>query len=359
MPDAPQPEPFGTTPDGSAVEVFTLTNRRGLKMRVMTYGASVLSLEVPDRHGKLADVVLGYHTLEEYLSDPSFHGAVAGRYANRIANARFSLDGVSYQLAANNEPAGIPCALHGGLKGYDKVVWSAEGLSREDAQGVRFRHLSPDGDEGYPGNLEVSITYWLTEGDEWQIEYAAVTDIATPVNLTQHAYFNLKGEGSGTILDHELTLNAARFTPVSAGLIPTGELRPVSGTPLDFTTAKEIGARIEADDEQIRFGRGYDHNFVLDHADGDLTLAARVYEPKSGRVMEVLTTEPGLQFYTGNFLTGKQLGKSGQPYRFRDGLCLETQHFPDSPNQPAFPNTILRPGETRRSTTIYRFSVQE
>jgi aldose 1-epimerase len=351
----PQPEPFGTMPDGSAIEVFTLTNCHGLRLRAMTYGAVVLSLETPDRAGRMGDVMLGHHTLEDYLRDPSFQGTVAGRYANRIAHARFTLDGQTYTLAANNHPSGIACALHGGLKGFDKAVWKAEGLSRDDAQGVRFRHLSPHGDEGYPGNLEVSITYWLTDTNEWKIEYESRTDQATPVNLTQHAYFNLKGEGCGDILDHSLTIHASRFTPVSAGLIPTGELRAVAGTALDFTKPNVIGARIGADDEQLRFAGGYDHNFVLDHADGDLTPAACVHEPVSGRVMEVLTTEPGMQFYTGNFLTGEHCGKSGSHYHYRHGFCLETQHFPDSPNQPGFPTTILRPGETRRSTTIYRF----
>ncbi len=355
MRDTPKPESFGSMPDGTAVDVFTLTNSRGLRMRVMTYGAVVLSLDVPDRTGTLADVVLGHGSLEAHLRDASFHGTVAGRYANRIALGKFTLDGNEHTVATNNEPAGIPCALHGGVKGFDKVVWKAEGLSCAEAQGARFHHTSPDGDEGYPGNLEVSITYWLTDSDEWQIEYEAHTDKATPVNLTQHAYFNLKGEGCGDILDHELTLHAARFTPVNVGLIPTGELRAVAGTPLDFTAPSVIGERIEADDEQLRFARGYDHNFVLNHADDDLTLAARVHEPVSGRVMEVLTTEPGVQFYTGNFLTGEHCGKSGQPYPFRHGFCLETQHFPDSPNQPSFPNTILRPGETLRSKTIYRF----
>lgn len=355
----PEPEFFGLMPDGTVVDSFTLTNRHGSRMRVMTYGAAVLSLEVPDRSGNLADVLLGFRTLDEYLSSAGFHGTVAGRVANRIAHGRFCLDGESYDLAANNEPAGIPCALHGGLKGFDKAVWQAEGVSREDAQGVRFRHLSPDGDEGYPGNLQVHVTYWLTENHEWQIDYEAVTDMPTPVNLTQHAYFNLKGEGDGDVLDHHLTLNAASFTPVNEGLIPTGEMRPVAGTSLDFSTAMPIGDRIEADDEQLKFANGYDHNFVINPSNEALTLAARVAEPKSGRVMEVLTTEPGVQFYTGNFLTGSDIGKSGRPYHFRNGFCLETQHFPDSPNQPTFPSCILRPGETLRSTTIYRFTTQE
>lgn len=356
--NVPQPEPFGTLHDGTAVYVFTLTNRHGLRLRAMTYGATVLSLVVPDRESVLADVVLGHNTLEEYVRDPSFHGTVAGRFANRIAHGKFTLDGHEYLLAANNEPAGIPCALHGGLKGFDKVVWKSQGLARKGAEGVCFTHRSPDGDEGYPGNLEVSITYWLTDDNEWQIEYEMQADQATPVNVTQHSYFNLKGEGQGDILNHEMMLNATRYTPVSAGLIPTGELRAVAGTALDFRVPKMIGERIEADEEQLRFARGYDHNWVLDHADGDLTLAAEVYEPKSGRVLEVLTTEPGVQFYTGNFLTGEHCGKSCQPYHFRSGFCLETQHFPDSPNQPSFPNTILRPGELRRSKTIYRFSTR-
>lgn len=354
----PQAEFFGAMPDGTAVDVYTLTNSHGLTMRMMTYGAVVLSLEVPDRSGQLADVVLGFQKLEHYLSSASFHGTVAGRFANRIAQGQFTLDGQSFQLATNNEPAGIPCALHGGLQGFDKVVWKAEAVAREDAQGVRFRHLSPDGDEGYPGNLEVYVTYWLTENNEWQIDYEATTDMPTPVNLTQHAYFNLKGEGEGDILDHQLRLHAERFTPVSAGLIPTGKLRPVAGTPLDFTTPTLIGDRIEVAYDQLQFARGYDHNVVLDHSEGELALAARVVEPKSGRVMEVLTTEPGMQFYTGNFLTGTEAGKSGHPYHFRNGFCLETQHYPDSPNQPTFPNSILRPGETLRSTTIYRFTVE-
>jgi aldose 1-epimerase len=354
----PIAELFGKTPDGESVEVFTLTNAKGLRMRVMTYGASVLSLEVPDRQGVLADVVLGHRDVAGYIADPCFHGAVAGRYANRIADAQFDLDGVRHRLVANNNPAGIPCALHGGIKGYDKVVWNALGCERADAQGVCFSHLSTDGDEGYPGNLEIHITYWLTNDNEWQIDYAASTDKATPVNLTQHAYFNLKGEGQGDILDHEMMIAASRFTPVTSGLIPTGELRRVSGTALDFTKPALIGARIEADEEQLRFGRGYDHNFVLDHAEGEFALAARVVEPSTGRIMEVLTTEPGMQFYTGNFLTGEHSGKSGVPYHFRHGFCLETQHFPDSPNQPAFPNAILRPGETLKSRTVYRFSIQ-
>lgn len=354
----PLPEPFGQTPDGESVEVYTLTNANGLRMRVMTYGATVLSLEVPDREGRLADVVLGHRELAGYIADPCFHGAVAGRYANRIAQAQFVLDGVTYKLAANNHPAGLSCALHGGNKGYDKVVWKAQGCERAAAQGVRFSHHSPDGDEGYPGNLDIQITYWLTDANEWQIEYEARTDQATPINLTQHAYFNLKGEGCGDILDHEVQLFASRFTPVTAGLIPAGELRPVAGTALDFTQPALIGARIDAAEEQLVFGRGYDHNWVLDPGDAPLTLAARVCEHRSGRVMEVRTTEPGVQFYTGNFLTGAHPGKSGVPYDFRHGFCLETQHFPDSPNQPHFPNTILRPGETWQSTTVYRFSVQ-
>ena len=353
---APKPSPFGKTADGTLVEVFTLENRRGIKLRAMTYGAIVLSLETPDRNGKSADIVLGYNSLAEYLKDTPYFGAVVGRYGNRIAHGKFSLEGKTYTLAANNEPGGLKCSLHGGLKGFDKVVWRGEGLVKAGAQGVRFSYVSKDGEEGYPGTLKLSATYWLTDTDEWRIDYVATTDKATPVNVTQHSYFNLRGEGSGDILGHELTIKAARFTPVTAGLIPTGELRPVKGTPLDFTAAHAIGERVNATDEQMKFGGGYDHNWVLDNQKGGLALAAIVYEPTTGRRLEVLTTEPGLQFYCGNFLDGKLVGKSGKPYLLRNGFCLETQHYPDSPNQPALPSTILKPGQTLKSTTVYRFS---
>jgi aldose 1-epimerase len=354
----PQGQPFGKTGDGTPVEVYTLTNSKGIRLRAMTYGAIVLSLETPDRNGKNADIVLGFNTLAEYLKGTPYFGAVVGRYGNRIAQGKFTLGGKQFTLATNNEPGGMKCALHGGLKGFDKVVWQSEGLTKPGAQGVKFSYLSKDGEEGYPGNLSLSVTYWLSDDNDWRIEYTATTDKATPVNVTQHSYFNLKGEGNGDILGHELTFKAAKFTPVNVGLIPTGELRPVKGTPLDFTTAHAIGERVDSMDEQMKFGGGYDHNWVLDSQSGALALAATVYEPTTGRTMAVLTTEPGLQFYCGNFLDGKLTGKSGKPYQFRNGFCLETQHYPDSPNQPSFPSTILQPGQTLKSTTVYRFTAK-
>ncbi len=351
----PGREYFGTTAQGEVVEVFTLTNARGVRLRAINLGAVVLSLETPDRTGTLADIVLGFNTLEEYLTRSPYFGAVVGRYGNRIASGRFVLDGVEYALAQNNTPGGMPCALHGGVRGFDKVVWAGEGMTRPGAQGVRFSYTSADGEEGYPGKLEVSVTYWLNEESVWSIDYQARSDKATPVNLTQHAFFNLRGEGTGDVLGHELSIFATRFTPVNTGMIPTGEIRSVAGTPLDFTRPVLLGARIEAEDPQLQLGNGYDHNYVLDHADGPLTHAATVYEPELGRVMEVFTTEPGMQLYCGNFLDGSLKGKSGRSYGFRGGLCLETQHYPDSPNQPEFPSTILRPGEVLRSKTEYRF----
>ena len=356
--EPPKAESFGKTPDGTPVEVFTLVNKNGVKLRAMTYGAIVLSLETPDSKGRSADIVLGYNTLAEYIKDTPYFGAIVGRYGNRIASGKFSLDEKDYTLATNNEPGGIKCSLHGGLKGFDKVVWRGEALVHEGAQGVKFSYTSKDGEEGYPGNLNVSVTYLLTDQNEWRIDYEATTDKATPVNITQHSYFNLKGEGNGDILDHEMTFEASKFTPVTLGLIPTGELRPVKGTPFDFTTAHSIGARVNAEDEQMKFGGGYDHNWVLDNQSGKLARAATVHEPTTGRMLEVLTTEPGLQFYCGNFLDGKLTGKSGKPYQFRNGFCLETQHYPDSPNQPVFPSTILRPGKTWHSTTVYKFGVK-
>ncbi len=354
----PKAEPFGQTPDGKPVVAFTLENAKGMKIRAMNYGAIVLSLEAPDREGKPADVVLGYNTLGEYIKDTPYFGAIVGRVGNRIANGQFTLDGKTYTLATNNDPGGIPCSLHGGLKGFDKVVWDSEGLEKPGAQGVKFRYLSKDGEEGYPGNLDLTVTYWLTDTNEWQIEYQSTTDQATPVNVTQHSYFNLKGEGNGDILDHELTFKASKFTPVDAGLIPTGVLKDVAGTPFDFTTPHKVGARVDDEDEQLKFGGGYDHNWVLDSQDKSLALAATVYEPTSGRKMEILTTEPGMQFYCGNFLDGKLTGKAGKPYNFRNAVVFETQHYPDSPNQPAFPSIILKPGETLKSTTVYRFSAK-
>jgi aldose 1-epimerase len=355
---APTPEPFGKTAAGTPVEVYTLSNSRGVKMRVTTYGAIVLSLETPDRAGRSADIVLGYNTLAEYEKATPYFGAIVGRYGNRIANGRFTLDGKEYKLATNNTPADKPCALHGGVVGFDKVVWRAEGVAKEGAQGVRLKYTSKDGEEGYPGTLELQATYWLSEQNEWRIEYEASTDKATPINVTQHSYFNLKGEGRGDVLAHELQLAASKFTPVNAGMIPTGEILPVAGTALDFTKSTPIGARVNSKEEQMRLGGGYDHNYVLDSQTGELALAATVFEPGSGRVLEVLTTEPGIQFYGGNFLDGTLTGKSGNKYPHRSGFCLETQHYPDSPNQKNFPSTIVRPGKTYRSATVYRFGVR-
>lgn len=356
--EMPKAEPFGKTPDGTEVQVFTLTNKNGIKLRAMTYGAIVLSLETPDKQGKTADIVLGYNTLTEYIKDTPYFGAIVGRYGNRIANGTFTLDGKKYNLATNNEPGGTKCSLHGGLKGFDKVVWRGEPLVKDGFQGVKFSYTSKDGEEGYPGTLNVSVTYLLNDENEWRIDYIATSDQATPVNLTQHSYFNLKGEGDGDILDHEMTIKASKFTPVTVGLIPTGELRSVEKTPFDFTSPHKIGERVNAEDEQIKFGGGYDHNWVLDNQSGTLALAAVVHEPSTGRLLEVHTTEPGMQFYCGNFLDGKLRGKSGKPYHFRNGFCLETQHYPDSPNQPSFPSTILRPGKSWQSTTVYRFGTK-
>lgn len=346
---------FGKMPDGQEVKLFTLTNSRGMKMDVTNYGCIIVRLFVPDRAGKLDDVVLGYDDLDGYLEKTPYFGAVVGRYGNRIAKGRFTLDGVEYKLATNNNEN----HLHGGIRGFDKVVWEAETFNTPDGVGVRFNYLSKDGEEGYPGNLSCQVSYLLTEANELKINYQATTDKATPINLTQHSYWNLAGAGSRDILDHELMINADRFTPVDKGLIPTGELRPVKGTPLDFTRPTPIGARVNADDEQIRFGGGYDHNFVLNKDQpGEMTLAARVHEPTTGRIMEVWTTEPGVQFYCGNFLDGTIKGKLGRVYQHRYGFCLETQHFPDSPNKPRFPSVILRPGERYQQETIYRFSTK-
>lgn len=345
-------ESFGRTKGGQAVEIYTLKNRRGAEARVMTYGATLVSLKVPDRAGRFEDVVLGFDRLETYEEDTHYIGSTVGRYANRIAKGRFSLNGVEYKLAVNNGEN----HLHGGLRGFDKVVWRARALAAKGGSAVEFTYTSPDGEEGYPGALGVRVTYTLTDANELRIDYAATTDRDTVVNLTNHAYFNLAGHGSGDILGHLLTLSADRFTPTDAGAIPTGELRPVRGTPFDFTRPNAIGARIGQDEEQLKFGNGYDHNFVVRGRAGALRLAARVAEPKSGRVMEVWTTEPGVQLYTGNYLDGTADGKGGRPYRNRYGFCLETQHYPDSPNRPDFPTTVLRRGGRFRSTTVYRFS---
>ena len=342
-------------PNGDPVDAFTLKNAHGLEARVITYGGIVVSLRTPDRAGRLDDIVLGFDSLDGYLNDSPYFGAIVGRYGNRIANARFTLDGATYDLAAND---GVN-HLHGGRRGFDKVVWKAAVLFGSDRTGVVLTYTSPDGDEGYPGALEARVTYELTDANQLIVEYEATTTRATHVNLTQHSYFNLTGGAPRDVLDHELTLYASRYTPVDVSLIPTGELAAVEGTPFDFRDASAIGARIDHPHEQLRNGRGYDHNYVLDrNDDGSLALAARVTDPSSGRTLRVWTTEPGVQFYSGNFLgqVGAGIrGKAGRIYGARYGFCLETQHFPDSPNEPRFPSTVLRPGEEYRSRTVFAF----
>ena len=347
-------QPFGTTAAGIAVDVYTLTNTSGAKVKIITYGARVVSIEVPDRSGKLADVSLGYDDLQGYEKDSSFLGAIVGRYGNRIALGRFTLDGKTYTLATNNNGN----HLHGGLRGFDKVVWTGKGSVVAGTARLRLAYLSKDQEEGYPGNLSVTVIYTLTNRNEVRMDYSAQTDKATVLNLTNHAYFNLAGAGSGDILNHQIRINALRFTPTNETSIPTGELRSVKGTPLDFTKATPIGARIEEKYEQLISGAGYDHNFVLNKPAGKLGLAAEVYEPTSGRVLRVFTTEPGVQFYSGNFLSGA-IGKQGLAYPRRSGFCLEAQHFPDSPNKPKFPTTVLRPGGRYTQTTTYEFSVRK
>jgi aldose 1-epimerase len=343
--------PFGKMPDGQEVRLYRLRNVTGMTAEIMTYGAIVVSLEVPDQDGTLGDIVLGYDNLADYLKETPYFGAIVGRYGNRIGKGKFTLDGVTYTLATNDNDENH---LHGGLKGFDKVVWDDEPVWRPDGVGVKLTYLSKDSQEGYPGNLQATVIYVLTNKNELRIEYEATTDKATPVNLTHHGYFNLTG-GQRDILGHELMLNADTCTPVDAGLIPTGHLVDVTGTPMDFRQSTPIGARIEEDYEQLKFGGGYDHNWVLNKRGQTMTLAAKVYEPTTGRVMEVRTTEPGVQFYAGNFLDGTLTGKRGIVYQRRYGFCLETQHFPDSPNKPGFPSTILRPGGKYETTTVYRF----
>jgi len=345
--------PFGKLPDGRAVELFTLTNEHGVEVRAIPYGGIINAIRAPDRDGHLADVVLGFDSLAGYLKDSPCFGAIVGRYANRIARAQFTLDGVTYQLARNNGPN----TLHGGVRGFDKVLWSAEPFRDASGVGVILGYTSRDGEEGFPGNLAVRVTYSLTPRDELVVDYEATTDKATPINLSQHTYWNLHGAGHGDILDHRLTLYASEFTPVDSTLIPTGEIAPVGGTPFDFRVATDVGARIDQPHAQLRYGRGYDHNWVLDRRGVGLIHAARLVDPKTGRVLDVSTTEPGVQFYTGNFLDGSITGKGGQRYEHRGALCLETQHYPDSPNHANFPSTILRPGETYQSRTTFAFSV--
>lgn len=340
---------FGKMPDGQEINLYTLTNSKGMQVGITNYGARIVSIIVPGRDGKKADVVLGFNNLEGYLGKDPFFGAIVGRYGNRIAKGEFKLDGVEYHLPINDGPN----SLHGGTKGFDKQVWNAQEV---DGNAVALTYLSKDGEEGYPGNLSVKVVYTLDNNDELRIDYTATTDKDTVLNLTNHSYFNLAGEGSGSILDEVMMINASRFTPIDSTMIPTGELRSVEGTPFDFRKPTPIGARINKDNQQLKFARGYDDNFVLDRKGPGLELAARAYDPKSGRVLEVLTTQPGVQFYTGNFLDGTIHGKGGKAYDYRSAFCLETQHFPDSPNHPQFPSTELKPGQTYHETTIFKFS---
>jgi aldose 1-epimerase len=348
----PSRSPWGKTSDGP-VEIFTLTNAHGVEARITSYGATLVSLKAPDRQGHLQNIVLGFDNVESYVANTPHYGGTIGRYANRIAKARFTLDGQTYQLEANNGPN----TLHGGKRGFDKRLWRAEILPASAGNGVRFTYVSPAGEEGFPGTLTTHTVYRLDDEDNLEIEYTATATAPTPVNLTNHAYFNLTGDPAVTLLDHVLTLHAERFTPVDETLIPTGELRAVAGTPLDFRTPHRVGDRIDAQDEQLRRGGGYDHNFVLNKPSGSTALAAVVTDPKSGRSLEVRTTQPGVQFYTGNSMDGKPLASGGSVYARRTALCLETQHFPDSPNQPSFPSTILRPGQTYSEKTIFSLRV--
>ena len=348
---------WGTLPNGTTIDIYTLTNKHGLEARITNYGGIVVSLLTPDKNGKMEDVVLGFETLDEYMKDSPYFGCIVGRYGNRIAKGQFELKGKTYPLAKNDGEN----HLHGGLKGFDKVVWEAVPDTSSGEASLNLTYVSPDGEEGYPGNLEVRVVYSLTENDELKITYFATTDQQTPVNLTHHGYFNLTGGAKRDILSHELSINATGFLPVDSGLIPTGELRALNGTPFNFKTAKPIGNDINFDDIQLKLGKGFDHNWVLamHKPGGQPELAATVLEPESGRYMEVFTTEPGIQFYSGNFLDGTLKGKGGVVYQQRWGLCLETQHFPDSPNHLMYPSTTLVPGEHYSSTTIYKFSVKK
>ena len=343
---------FGKTVDGTSVDLYTLSNNQGMTAKITNYGATVVSLVVPDRDGNPGDVTLGYDSPQEYFSGPCYFGCIAGRYANRIAGGRFSIADQEYVLAQNDDQN----HLHGGNRGFDKVVWQANEVVNGDGPGLKLTYLSPDGEEGYPGNLSATVVYTVTAKDQLRIHFSAETDKPTIVNLTHHSYFNLAGAGVGDILDHELMINAERYCPVDATLIPTGELASVRGTPLDFTQTRVIGDRIDQADEQLQIAKGYDHNWVLNKDSEQPCLAARAFERKSGRILEVYTTQPGIQFYSGNFMEDGIAGKAGKIYNHRGGFCLETQHFPDSPNWPDFPSTELKPGSTYEHTTIYQFA---
>jgi aldose 1-epimerase len=348
-------KPFGRTPAGEAVELFTFAREGAPTVAITNLGGHIVEVLAPDRAGRVADVTLGYRDFAGYLADTNYFGCIVGRYANRIAKGRFTLDGKTYTLAVNNGPN----SLHGGPTGFQTRVWTPKVVTGPDGDALELTYVSKDGEEGYPGTLTAKVVYSLRKDGGLAIDYTATTDAPTVVNLTNHAYFNLAGEGEGTILGHEMQIEADAFTPVDATLIPTGKIQPVEGTPFDFRKPVAIGARIDAPDDQLEAGGGYDHNFVLRGKTGELRLVARVREPKSGRVLEVLTTEPGIQFYSGNFLDGTVVGKSGKPYVRRGGFCLEAQHFPDSPNEPSFPSAVLRPGQTYRQTTVYRVTVEK
>ena len=345
--------PFGKLANGTMVDLYTLTNSKKMQVQITNYGGVVVSLTTPDRQGAMADIVLGYDSPQGYEQDTSYFGALIGRYANRIARGRFKLNGVDYQLAQNN---GVN-HLHGGVRGFNKALWQARESRRSDGVALELSYVSKDGEEGYPGKITVTVTYVLTNENELRVEYSATTDKDTIINLTHHSYFNLKGAGSGDIRNHEIRINADAFTPVDATLIPTGEFRAVKGSPLNFTSSTAVGSRIDISDDQLILGKGYDHNFILNKKGGELSLAASVYEPTSGRTVEMWTTEPGMQFYTGNFLNNVS-GKQGKVYKHRGGFCLEAQHFPDSPNQPEFPSTLLKPKQRYTQTTVYKFTVK-
>jgi aldose 1-epimerase len=345
---------YGKLNDGREVNIFTLTNAKGMTARITEYGAILVGLEVPDIAGTKADVTLGYDTLAGWLTSPSYFGASVGRFGNRIAHGKFTLDGKEYTLATNDKPGGIPCHLHGGIKGFDKVLWKGAPVRKAGARGVALTYTSKDGEEGYPGTLQVKVTYWLTDANELVWEAEATTDKPTVINLAHHTYWNLTGDPTRSINDHELMLAADSYLPTDKGLIPTGVKAPVAGTPMDFRTATRVGTRVNADFEALKLGGGYDHCWVLRDGTG-VRLAAVVKDPASGRVMEVLTDQPGIQFYCGNFLDGSVTGKRGVKYQFRTGLCLETEDFPDAPNHPDFPSAVLRPGGTYHHTMVCRF----